>query len=117
MTQVEVGRGLDPRALRLVNGTIHEKIGQPISVSMLLSVAGLSRSYFSHAFRASVGRTPHAHIVRTRIEHAMQRMIETDEPLSEIALAAGFADQAHFSNKFRRVTGMTPTRWRRARRR
>jgi hypothetical protein len=46
MTQVEVGRGLDPRALRLVNGTIHEKIGQPISVEMLSSVAGLSRSYF-----------------------------------------------------------------------
>jgi AraC-like DNA-binding protein len=117
MTQVEVGRGFDPRQLRLVNGTIHEKIGQPISVSMLSSVAGLSRSYFSHVFRASVGRTPHAHIVRTQNRTRDAADDRNDEPLSEIALAAGFSDQAHFSNKFRHVTGMTPTRWRRARRR
>jgi len=36
-----------------------------------------------------------------------------DVPLSEIALATGFADQAHFSNKFRRMAGTTPTQWRR----
>src|SRR5277367_2379706 len=70
-------RRLDPRQLRLVAETIHQKIGEPISVSALSSVAGLSRSHFSHAFRASLGRTPHAHIVRTRIERAMELMSET----------------------------------------
>jgi AraC-like DNA-binding protein len=107
-------RGLDARQLRLVNGTIDEKIGEPISVSMLSSVAGLSRSYFSNAFRKTVGRTPHEHIVRLRIEHAMKIMADTDAPLSEIAVAAGFYDQAHFANTFRRTAGMTPTEWRRS---
>jgi transcriptional regulator GlxA family with amidase domain len=107
-------RGLDARQLGRVNETIHEKIGEPIPVSMLSSVAGLSRSYFSHAFRTSVGRTPHEHIVRMRIEHAMKLMTGSDVPLSEIALAAGFSDQAHFSNKFRRTIGKTPGEWRRA---
>jgi len=106
-------RGLDARQLRVVNEAIHEKIGEPISVSMLSSMAGLSRSHFSHAFRRSVGRTPHAHIVCLRIERAMKLMMDTDAPLSEIALAAGFSDQAHFSNKFRRSAGTTPTQWRR----
>jgi len=105
-------RGLDARQLRRVIETIHEKIGEPISVSMLSSVAGLSRSHFSHAFRTSVGRTPHAHVVRMRMECAMKLMIDTKVPLSEIALATGFSDQAHFSNKFRRAAGMTPTQWR-----
>ena len=106
-------RGLDARQLGRVFGTIDEKISERITVSMLSSVAGLSRSYFSHAFRMSVGRTPHAHVVRLRIDHAMKLMREGDEPLSEIALAAGFADQAHFSRAFRRIAGITPGQWRR----
>jgi len=107
-------RGLDARQLVRVTETIQEKIGEPITVSMLSSVTGLSRSYFSHAFRTSVGRTPHEHIVRLRLEHAMKLMAGTDVPLSEIALAAGFSDQAHFSNKFRRTIGKTPGEWRRS---
>jgi len=107
-------RGLGPRQLRLVNETIDQKLAEPISISMLSSLAGLSRSHFSHAFRKSVGRPPHEHLVRVRIERAMKLMLDTDLPLCEVALATGFSDQAHFSNKFRRTAGMTPTRWRRA---
>jgi AraC family transcriptional regulator len=44
----------------------------------------------------------------------MKLMAGTDVSLSEIALAAGFSDQAHFSNKFRRTIGKTPGEWRRA---
>ena len=109
-------RGLDAKQLRLVIETIHKKIGEPISVSMLSCVAGLSRSHFSHAFRTSVGRTPHAYVVRLRIERAMRLMLDTTLPLSQIAFAAGFSDQAHFSNKFRRSAGMTPKQWRRSHR-
>lgn len=106
-------RGLDAWQIRRVNETIDEMIGEPISVSMLSSVAGLSRSHFSQAFRRSVGRTPHAHVVRLRIERAMKLMTDTDLPLSQIAVATGFSDQAHFSNKFRHAAGATPTEWRR----
>jgi AraC-like DNA-binding protein len=42
----------------------------------------------------------------------MKLMLDTAAPLSEIALAVGFSDQAHFCNTFRRVAGMTPTQWR-----
>jgi AraC family transcriptional regulator len=107
-------RGLDPRQLQLVNTAIEEKIGEPITVSMLSSIAGLSRSHFSHAFRRSVGRTPHDHIVRLRIERAMKLMIDTDVSLGQIAAITGFCDHAHFANKFRRAQGTTPTEWRRA---
>jgi AraC family transcriptional regulator len=88
-------------------------VAEPISVLMLSSVAGLSRSHFSNAFRKAVGRPPHEHIMRLRIERALKLMAGTDAPLSEIAVAAGFYDQAHFANKFRRAFGMTPTEWRR----
>jgi transcriptional regulator GlxA family with amidase domain len=107
-------RGLDARQLQRVIGTIQDNIAEPVSVAMLSSLAGLSRSHFSQAFRVSVGHSPHAHIVWLRIERAMALMVETDLPLSEIALLTGFSDQAHFSNKFRRTAGITPMRWRRA---
>jgi AraC family transcriptional regulator len=107
-------RGLDSRQLELVTAAIAEKIGEPISVSMLSSVVGLSRSYFSHAFRRSVGLTPHAHVVRLRIERAMTLMAHTEASLTEVALTVGFADQSHFSRAFRRLTGLTPAHWRRA---
>ena len=107
-------RGLDSRQLELVTAAITEKIGEPISVSMLSSIVGLSRSYFSHAFRRSVGLTPHAHVVRLRIERAMTLMAHSEASLSEIALTVGFADQSHFSRAFRRLAGVTPAHWRRA---
>ena len=105
-------RGLDPAQLELITAAIDEKIGEPISVTMLSSVVGLSRSYFLHAFRRSVGRTPHAHIVRLRLERAMLLMRHTQRSLSDVALAVGFADQSHFCRTFRRLTGVTPAHWR-----
>lgn len=107
-------RGLDARQLRLVMDTIHEKLGESLTVSLLSSVAGLSCTRFSQLFRTTVGLPPHAHIVGLRIERAMKLMLDTDVPLSEIALAVGFSDQAHFSNKFRRAAGVSPAQWRRA---
>lgn len=110
-------RGLSRRQLELVTAAIIEKIGEPISVSALSSVVGLSRSYFSHAFRRSVGWTPHAHVVRLRLERAQMLMTHTNTSLTEVALAAGFADQSHFSRSFRRLTGVTPADWRKAHKR
>jgi AraC-like DNA-binding protein len=110
-------RGLSARELELVTAAIVERIAEPISVSMLSSAVGLSRSYFSHAFRTSVGQPPHAHVLRLRIERAMFLMVQTETPLTEIALAAGFADQSHFSRSLRRMTGVTPADWRRAHKR
>jgi transcriptional regulator GlxA family with amidase domain len=107
---------LDAGRLRLVMEAIHKNIGEPISVSMLCSAAGLSRSHFSRAFRTSVGQSPHAYIVRLRLERAMSLMRDTETPLSEIALVAGFSDQPHFSNAFRRAVGTTPAQWRRSKR-
>jgi AraC-like DNA-binding protein len=46
--------------------------------------------------------------------HAARELAETAEPLSEIALRAGFYDQSHFTNVFRRTLGVTPSAYRAA---
>nr|WP_246691032.1 helix-turn-helix transcriptional regulator [Neorhizobium alkalisoli] len=73
----------------------------------------MSTSYFSTAFKVSFGMSPHNYILSRRIGHAKLRMIESDAPLCEIALDCGLADQAHLCRVFRRITGTTPSSWRR----
>ena len=53
------------------------------------------------------------YVREVRIEYTRQRMLGTSEALVDIALAAGFADQTHFTRSFKRVTGMTPAEFRR----
>ena len=76
-------------------------------------MAGLSVNHFARAFRQSTGLAPHAYLVQRRIERAERLLSRTDLPLSEIALAVGFADHSHFARHFRRLTGATPSvaRW------
>lgn len=79
----------------------------------LARLVNLSTSYFSAVFRASFGVSPHNYILQQRIEFAKKQMRFTESSLSEIALACGLSDQAHLSRTFRRITGMTPSAWRR----
>jgi AraC family transcriptional regulator len=51
---------------------------------------------------------------KLRIEFACRRLTNTDAPLVEIALAAGFADQSHFSRAFKRETGRSPAEFRKS---
>ncbi|WP_146171566.1 AraC family transcriptional regulator [Luteibacter sp. OK325] len=78
----------------------------------LASVVHLSVGHFCRAFKGRFGERPRAYLMRRRIAYAKWMMLSTDQPLSEIALACGMADQPHFSNVFRRMTGETPSRWR-----
>lgn len=86
-----------------------------IRVSDLSALARSSPSYFSAAFKRTFGTSPHAYLMKRRISMAVEQMLGTDAPLSEIAMNCGFADQAHFSRQFRRTMGSTPSNWRRER--
>lgn len=106
--------GLNEIRLQLAGETIRERLSETMDVLTLSSIVGLSRSHFSRTFRKALGEPPHAHICRLRIDRAMKLMRESDSSLSQIALAVGFSDQAHFSNIFRRATGATPSQWRKS---
>jgi AraC family transcriptional regulator len=64
-------------------------------------------------FRQEYGCTLGDYLRNLRIGFASRRLATSSAPLAEIALAAGFADQSHFTKAFRRATGMTPVAWRR----
>ena len=110
--QLHIG-GLTPWQLKLVSGHIATNLDRSLPIAELARVARLSVSHFSRAFRASLGMSPHAFVMHARIDEARTMMLRTHQPLCEIALACGLADQAHLSRLFRRIQGVSPAAWRR----
>jgi len=104
-----------PWQSRRVREFIDGRIGTRILISDLSAIAKLSESHFARAFKSTFGQTPHAYLVRRRVELASQLMRAGGNSLSDIALTCGFSDQAHLCRLFRRCIGQSPAAWRRAR--
>ena len=105
--------GFAPWQKRRVETYLRENVGEPVRMKSLAQMVSLSVGHFCRAFKQSFGKTPHAYLTGLRIDRAKEMMLSTAEPLSQIALACGLADQSHLSKAFRRCVGETPGMWRR----
>jgi AraC family transcriptional regulator len=95
--------------VRRVLEYIEEHVAESVlSLDELASVACLSVHQFGRLFKSSMGQTPHQFIVAQRIARAKLMMLGSNKSLSEIAFLCGFANQAHFTTRFRDVVGETP---------
>jgi AraC family transcriptional regulator len=105
--------GLSSRRLRLVLEYIEDTLGQPIKLRALAALAGFSARHFERAFRQSTGSSPHAYVMDRRLHRARDLLINRPESaIEEIAVQLGFSSSSHFSSAFRRLTGLTPTDFR-----
>jgi AraC family transcriptional regulator len=101
---------------RKVRDYIDSHIAGSVLVADLCALVQRSEAHFSRSFKGTFGCSPHAFLIRRRIELAAQYMLRTDMSLSEVALGCGFVDHAHLCKHFRALTGETPAAWRRAKR-
>jgi transcriptional regulator GlxA family with amidase domain len=104
-------RSLPPVVLRRVRQHIDANLEKTINFEEMAGMAGLSKSHFAHAFRRSQGVTPHGYLLRRRLRRVQQLLADTDLPLSEVAIACGFADQSHCLRRFKERPGITPRRY------
>jgi len=105
--------GLAPWQKRRALEVIEANLDGDVSALSLARACGLSASHFARAFRKSMGTTPHQWLLRLRVERAQEKLRDTDAPLTDIALACGFADQSHFTRVFSKLAGISPASWRR----
>ena len=91
---------------------IEEHLSETISLSALSAIVHLSPYHFARVFKQALGMAPHRYHMNRRIERA--KVLLADRSVTEVALAVGYAETSSFSSGFRRVTGMTPTEFRRA---
>jgi AraC family transcriptional regulator len=93
---------------------VHARFREHLRIDEIAHAAGVHPAHLAAVFRR-VHRMPlGSYVRRLRVDWAADRLIGTNNPISAIAAEAGFADQAHLTRLFRRVTGVTPAAYRRA---
>jgi AraC family transcriptional regulator len=105
--------GLAPWQERRAKEMLRANLSGDLDLPQLASACRLSAGHFSRAFKETVGCPPHQWLLHERVERAKQLILNTDEPLCQIALDTGFADQSHFTRVFSQRVQASPAAWRR----
>jgi AraC family transcriptional regulator len=103
---------LPPRWLLEADEFIRESYTRRVTIAEIAQTVSVDPATLARGFRRAFDCTVGDRIRRLRVEHAARALTETPQPLSLIALDAGFYDQPHFTNVFRRYMGMTPAEYR-----
>lgn len=101
-----------PFWLLMARDLLHDRFSESFTMESVAKEVGVHPVHLSHEFRRFFKSTPGEYLRGVRVDFAAKQLTQTDLPLSEIAMASGFADQAHFSRTFRRITHLTPLQFR-----
>jgi AraC family transcriptional regulator len=98
---------------RAVLGYIEEHLGEQICLVTLAQLARLSQHHFCRAFKKSFGVPPHQYQVRRRIEQAKLLLGDPSTSITDVGFTVGYSQTSSFSVAFRKITGWTPSDYRR----
>lgn len=104
--------GLPPRWLSAARDLLHEHFSQSLTLAEMAETVGVHPVHLAREFRRFYRCTIGEYARQLRIDFACRKITASDLPLSEIALAAGFFDQSHFTRTFKAYTGKTPQQYR-----
>jgi AraC-like DNA-binding protein len=93
-----------------VRGHVREHLSGQLDIKALASVAGVSASQVSHAFRRETGLSPAQFVRRERMQRA-QNLLREGRRIKDIAYSLGFCDEFHFSKLFKKQFGVSPSAW------
>jgi AraC-like DNA-binding protein len=102
---------VDARAIARARELLDAETTRVIESVELEAVTGLTRYELARQFRAALGTSPYRYSLMRRIERARRELHEGTR-LTDVALATGFADQAHLTRVFKAAVGVTPARYR-----
>ena len=106
-----VGTGA-PRWFAGVTELLHARFSETLGLRTVASAVGVHAVHLARCFRKFKGCTMGEYVRLLRVEQAARRIAGSNDPLVEIALETGFADQSHLSRVFKRHTGMLPGEFR-----
>ena len=87
---------------------IDEHYAEKLTLRQLAESSGLSQTLFSRLFKRIMQTTPIQYITKIRLNQCRKLLSETDKTLADIAVEAGFYDEAHFIRTFKASRGITP---------
>lgn len=95
------------QAVRLMRENLSEKLTLPA----LARAVHLSPAYLSRIFKEATGYTAIAYFNRLKIDRAKELLLEGDKKVREVAQALGFADEFYFSRLFKKLEGVSPSKF------
>jgi AraC family transcriptional regulator len=95
-----------------VKELLHDRFTEHLSLSEIARSANVHPVYLASSFRQRYGCSIGDYLRKLRVDLARKLIAQTNDSLVEISLAAGFANQSHFTRVFKEHTGLTPTRYR-----
>ena len=101
-----------PRWLGQVTEFLHANFSASLALESVAGIADVHPVHLARVFRRQTGGTIGEYVRRLRVEFACRRISDSNESLTEIALAAGFSDQSHFTRTFKNQLGITPGEYR-----
>ncbi|MEO5712213.1 MAG: helix-turn-helix domain-containing protein [Luteolibacter sp.] len=110
-----IEEGSEPAAIAKARKYIHENLDQPLPLGQVARQAGLSESHFCRLFKDSAGLTLTDYVNRCRIDWAKRELLRPEARISEIAFLVGYQSLSQFNRSFARITGQSPTLYRRER--
>jgi AraC-like DNA-binding protein len=108
---VPIPRHLDVPALQRARQYLDAERTRVVRSAELEAVTGLTRYDLARQFRLMCGTSPYRYLLMRRLDFARDQL-DLHRPLGEVARDVGFADQAHFTRKFKAAFGLTPARYR-----
>jgi AraC family transcriptional regulator len=100
--------GLGDRQLAAVRAVMEERLAEPLSLTELASIAGLSVSQFSRQFKTRTGLAPHRFLLGLRVDQACRLLRSDRASIAEIAVRSGFSHQEHLTRVIRAQLDTTP---------
>lgn len=105
-------RAVEDSVVIMALDVIAARAGKLIGVDEVVTRVGVGRRSLERRFRQALGRTVADEIRSAHVKRAQRLLSETKLPIAQIAVQAGFRNAAVFSVAFRRIVGMTASRWR-----
>lgn len=116
----EATRGIQPGLsrgapgwLEKVKELLHRRFTENLDLATIAESAGVHPVHMASTFRKHYRCSVGEYVRHLRIEFACRLLATSKVPIAVLSLKAGFADQSHFSKSFKRVTGLSPARYRR----
>jgi AraC family transcriptional regulator len=101
-----------PNWLAQVRELLHDRFPERLILDEIAGAVGVHPVHLCRVFRQQYRCTVGDYVRKLRLDFASRQLATSSASLAEIAFAAGFSDQSHFTKAFRRASGMTPVEWR-----
>lgn len=101
-----------PGWLMQARDLLHGRFNDSINLVEIANIVGVHPTHLARTFKKHYRTTVGEYLRRLRLDWAMRQLSQTEDSITEIALAAGFYDQSHFSHLFKQHTGLSPAEFR-----